>query len=126
MSCLILIIAPLLTPACLSPDTVGGITASFAATGQGYLDPTRKHPGPHCPWASAGQFIYPSSVNAADLLVSFSKPLIAFSILYAPQELACDDSATMRVTAYMNSTPVGTSTTNATCALCLHLAGANT
>jgi hypothetical protein len=70
------------------------------------------------PAGFAGNCIYPSSVYASDLLVSFSEPLISFSILYASQELACDDSATMRVTAYVNSTPVGTSTTNAT-ALCV-------
>jgi uncharacterized protein YqkB len=97
--------------------TVGGITAHFSATGQGYSIQSVST-APVVPVGFAGQFIYPSSVFAADLLVSFSKPLIAFSILYAPQELACDDSATMRVTAYMNGTPVGTSTTNAT-ALCV-------
>lgn len=47
-------------------------------------------------------------------MVGFSKPLTDFTILYATQELACDDSATMRVTAYMNGTPVGTSTANST------------
>jgi hypothetical protein len=33
--------------------------------------------------------------------------------MYSPQELGCDDSARMRVTAYMNGTSVGTNTTTA-------------
>ena len=77
------------------------------------------------PVGFSGNCIYPSSINAADLLVNFSKPLNAFSILYATQELACDDSATVRVTAYMNGTSVGTSTTNST-ALCVCTWQANT
>src|ERR1019366_7940765 len=39
--------------------------------------------------------------------------LTDFSILYAPEEYACDSSATMRVTAYLYGTLVGTATTNA-------------
>ena len=66
------------------------------------------------PGGFSGRFIYPSGINAADFLVSFSTPLTDFSILYASQELACDSSATMRVTAYMNGTLVATATTNAT------------
>jgi hypothetical protein len=107
--------APLHTPLPISL-TVGGITAHFSATGQGYS--IQDTSAPVVPVGFSGRFIYPSSVYAADLLVSFSTPLIAFSILYASQELACDDSATMRVTAYMDSTPVATATTNAT-ALCV-------
>jgi hypothetical protein len=55
----------------------------------------------------------PSGVYAADLNVAFSQTLTSFSILCAPQELACDSSARMRVTAYMDATLVGTATTNA-------------
>jgi hypothetical protein len=65
------------------------------------------------PAGFSGNCIYPSSIYAADLIVNFSAPLMDFSILYAPQELACDSSATMRVTAYMAGTSVGTATTNA-------------
>jgi|GEM_PF-2107078 len=93
--------------------TVGGITAHFSATGQGYSIQSASS-APIVPAGFSGRFIYPSSVFAADLLVSFSKPLTDFSIQYATQELACDDSATMRVTAYMNGTLVGTSTANST------------
>jgi len=92
--------------------TVGGITAHFTATGAGYSIQSVTT-ATVVPVGFSGSFIFPSSINASDLLVSFSAPITDFSILYAPQELACDSSATMRVTAYMNSTLVGTATTNA-------------
>src|ERR1035438_4996763 len=92
--------------------TVGGITAHLSATGQGYS--IQDTTAPVVPAGFSGRFIYPSSINAADLLVSFSTPLTDFSILYASQELACDSSATMRVTAYLNGAFVATATTNAT------------
>lgn len=108
--------APLYAP--LPMDvTAGGITAHLAATGQGYSIQSAST-APVAPVGFSGHYLYPSSVYAADLAVTFSQPLTAFSIQYAPQELACDDSATMRVTAYLNTLPVGTSTTNAT-ALCV-------
>ena len=97
--------------------TVGGITASMSATGQGFSIQPANSLG-FTPAGFAGNCVYPNSINAADLVVSFSAPLTDFSILYATQELACDDSATMRVTAYMNGTLVGMSTTNST-ALCV-------
>jgi hypothetical protein len=93
--------------------TVGGITASFTATGLGYSIQPANTLG-FTPVGFAGNCIYPNSGNAADLLVSFSTPLTDFSILYAPQELGCDSSATMRVTAYLNGAFVATATTNAT------------
>ena len=89
--------------------TVGGITAHFSATGQGFSIQRADTMG-FTPAGFAGNCIYPSSVFAADLLVGFSRKLTDFSILYAPQELACDSSATMRATAYMNSSFVGTNT----------------
>jgi hypothetical protein len=101
--------APLHSPLPLDL-TVGGITAHFSATGQGYSIQEAGTMG-FTPAGFFGYCIYPSSVFAADLLVGFSGILNSFSILYAPQELACDSSATMRVTAYMNDTQVGTSTT---------------
>jgi hypothetical protein len=65
------------------------------------------------PVGFSGNCIYPNSIYAADLLMSFSVPLTDFSLLYAPQELACDSSATMRVTAYMDGRLVGLALTNA-------------
>jgi hypothetical protein len=92
--------------------TVGGITAHFSATGQGYSIQLFNCQG-LSPVGFSGLCIYPSSINAADLSVDFSAPLTNFSLLYAPEEYACDSSATMRVTAYLNGALVGTTTTNA-------------
>ncbi len=92
--------------------TVGGITAHFSATGQGYSIQLFNCQG-LSPVGFSGLCIYPSSVYAADLIVDFSTPVTDFSILYAPEEYACDSSATMRVTAYLNGGLVGTATTNA-------------
>jgi hypothetical protein len=92
--------------------SVGGITASFSATGQGFSIQPADTMG-FTPVGFAGNCIYPNSIYAADLLVGFSAPLTSFSILYAPQELGCDDSATMRVTAYLGGTLVGTATATA-------------
>lgn len=92
--------------------TVSGITASLTATGQGFSIQQSSVLG-FTPAGFSGLCVYPSSVFAADLQVGFSQTLTNFSILYAPEEYACDSSATMRVTAYMNGTYVGTATTNA-------------
>ena len=92
--------------------TAGGITAQFSATGQGFSIQAANTMG-FTPVGFSGNCIYPNSIYAADLAVNFSTPLTDFSILYAPQELACDSSATMRVTAYLNGVLVGTATTNA-------------
>lgn len=103
--------APVYTPLPVSL-TQGGITAHFTATGAGYSIQSVTT-ATVVPVGFSGNFIFPSSIYAADLMVSFSAPIVDFSILYAPQELACDSSATMRVTAYMNNLLVGTATTNA-------------
>ena len=92
--------------------TVGGLTAQLSATGQGFSIQAANTMG-FTPVGFSGNCIYPSSVFAADLLISFSTPLTNFSILYAPQELACDSSARMKVTAYLSDSLVGSNTTNA-------------
>ncbi len=92
--------------------TVAGVTAQLSATGQGFSIQAANVLG-FTPAGFAGNCISPNSISAADLMISFSVPLIDFSILYAPHELACDSSATMRVTAYLDSALVGTATTNA-------------
>ncbi|HTL56650.1 MAG TPA: hypothetical protein VL361_13280 [Candidatus Limnocylindrales bacterium] len=96
------------------PITVstGGLIAQLSATDQGFSIQLANTMG-FTPIGFAGNCIYPNSVFAADLLVSFSMSLTDFSILYAPQELACDSSATMRVTAYLDSVLIGTAITNA-------------
>jgi len=92
--------------------TSSGLTAQFSATGQGFSIQSANVLG-FTPAGFSGLCIYPSSVYLADLRVSFSKPVTDFSILYAPEEYACDASATMRVTGYMNGVFVATNTQNA-------------
>jgi hypothetical protein len=102
--------APLYSPLPINL-TEGGITAHFTSTGQGF---SIQGPGaPVVPLGFTGRFIYPSSINPADLLISFDQTLTSFSILYSPEEYGCDDSATMRVTAKMNGVFVGSSTKTA-------------
>ena len=91
--------------------TVGGITAHFSATGQGFS--IQDMSAPVAPVGFSGNFIYPNSIFPADLLIAFDRPMTDFSILYAVDELGCDDSATMRVTATMNGNFVGTNTKTA-------------
>lgn len=92
--------------------TVDGVTAHFSATGDGFAIQPANTMG-FTPAGFGGLCIYPNGVFAADLLVSFSVSVTGFSILYAPQELGCDDSAIMRVTAYRDGLPVGGNTTTA-------------
>ncbi len=89
--------------------TVGSITAHLSGTGQGYSIQAANVHG-FTPTGFSGNVIDPSSINLADLLISFNQKLTDFSIMYACQELACDDAATMRVTAYLNGNYVGTNT----------------
>jgi hypothetical protein len=92
--------------------TVGNVTAHFSATGQGFSIQPANTMG-FTPAGFGGLCIYPNSIYLADLLVGFSVPVTDFSILYAPQELGCDDSAIMRVTAYQDGALRGTATTTA-------------
>jgi hypothetical protein len=98
--------------------TVGGITASFSKTGLGgfYVDLPQNTIGV-LPAGFSGLCLNPTSTSGAELDIGFSVPLTDFAILYAAQELACDQSATMKVTAYLNGALAGSATTNAT-ALC--------
>jgi len=58
------------------------------------------------PVGFTGLCLAPSN-TAKDLTITFSTVISDFSILYAPQELACDSSATMRAYAYMDTTLLG-------------------
>jgi hypothetical protein len=93
-------------------STRSGITAHFSASGQGYSIQDAGVLG-FTPAGFTGNAIYPNSVYAADLMVGFSKQLTSFSIMYAPEEYACDSSATLRVTGYLGATFVATATTTA-------------
>lgn len=87
--------------------TAGGMTAHFSG---GYSIQPAGTLG-LTPAGFSGLCLYPNSVFASDLLIGFPVTLIDFSILYAVDELGCDTSATMRVTAYRNGLAVGTNTT---------------
>lgn len=95
-------------------QTVGGITAHFSATGQGYSIQNANALG-FTPQGFDGRIIYPNSIYAADLLVHFDHSISDFSIMCCTQELGCDDAATVRVTAYLNSNYVGYTDRMATC-----------
>jgi hypothetical protein len=86
--------------------TVNGVTAHF--TGNYSTQPVGTLG--IAPAGMSGWYLYPSSIYQSDLGIGFSEALKDFSILYAPDELACDASARMRVTAYMNGASVGTNT----------------
>lgn len=103
--------APLSSPLPID-QTVGGITAHLSATGQGYSIQNANVLG-FTPQGFSGRILYPNSIYLADLLIHFNQALADFSIMYSCQELGCDDAATMRVTAYMNGTFVGTNTKTA-------------
>jgi hypothetical protein len=92
--------------------TVEGITAHFSACFYNYSIQRADVLG-FTPVGFAGRCIYPNTVYLCDLYVAFSRPLTDFSIMYAPEEYGCDDSAIMRVTAYMGGTYVGTNTATA-------------
>ena len=62
------------------------------------------------PQGFSGLCIFPSTIYQSDLLVSFDTQLTSASILYAPEEYATDSSCTMRMTAYLGTTYVGTNT----------------
>ncbi len=85
--------------------TQGGITASLSAGINGYS--IQDSSAPVFPSGFSGLFLYPNSIYGTDVMVSFNHTLTDFSILYAAWELGCDDSCTVRVTAYMGSTLVG-------------------
>lgn len=90
----------------------GGVTAQLTSTGQGFSIQAANTMG-FTPAGFSGNCVYPNSVFAADLLIGFSQAVTNFSIMYAPQELGCDDSATMRVTAYSDASLIGSATATA-------------
>src|SRR5512133_322465 len=89
-----------------------GLTAQFSATGQGYSIQRADTMG-FTPAGFSGLCLYPNSINASDLMISFSARLVTVSVLYSPQELGCDTSARMRLSAFFDGVYVGTSNTNA-------------
>lgn len=90
-------------------QSADGLNAHFAATGSGFSLQPANTMG-FTPVGFSGYCIYPNSVFASDLTITFDLALTDASILYAPQELATDSSCTMRITAYSGTTYVGTNT----------------
>ncbi|MCX5690807.1 MAG: immunoglobulin domain-containing protein, partial [Planctomycetota bacterium] len=62
------------------------------------------------PAGFSGLMLFPNSVFAADLIADFSTNLSYFSMMYCPLELGCDDSSTIRATAFLRGVQVGTIT----------------
>ena len=89
--------------------TVGAVTAHFSG---GFSIQLANSMG-FTPAGFAGLCIYPNSVFASDLDIAFDQAVTSFSIVYAPQELACDSSAIMRVTAWRDAILVGSALTTA-------------
>ena len=88
----------------------GGFSVGIggAATFQGgYYIQTTGNTILYTPPGFDGYSLIPTSVYGSDLTITFDTPISDFSILLAPQELACDSSATLRATAYLGSTLVG-------------------
>jgi hypothetical protein len=92
--------------------TVGGVTATLSATGQGYSVQNVDVVG-FTPQGFSGYWLYPNGVAPSDIRVTFSATLKNFSIMYSPQELGCDFSAVMRATGFLNDVFVATNTTTA-------------
>ncbi len=91
-------------------QTAGGITAHFTASGSSYSIQSADVLG-FTPAGFSGYCLYPDSVFASDLMISFNQSLTDVSILYAPEEYATDSSCTMKITAYLGTSAVGTNTT---------------
>lgn len=90
--------------------TQAGLTAHLSATGVGYSIQDPVQTILMLPTGFSGYALNPDGVFLADLLVRFDVPLSDFSIMVAPQELACDTTATLRVTGYFGTTFVATAT----------------
>lgn len=91
--------------------TVDGVTAHFSATGQGFSIQNTAQVIGVLPAGFSSLGLVPNSVYLADLLVSFPQTTLTdFSIMFAPQDLDTDTSATLKLTASMNNVFVGMST----------------
>ncbi len=86
--------------------TVSPVMATLSASGQGMSIQPANTMG-FTPVGMGGLCIYPNSVFQSDLTIAFDKDLSACSIMFAPQELGCDDTARMKITAFMGATEVG-------------------
>ena len=93
-------------------QSAGGVNALFSGAGVGYSIQRADALG-FTPAGMSGYVLYPNSVFQSDLSIAFDHSLTDISLLYAPEEYATDSSATIRLTAYLGSSLVGTSTATA-------------
>lgn len=98
----------------------GGVRAHFDATGSAYSIQNIAQVIGMYPTGFAGLGLSPGSVFQSDLTISFfdsatSAPqyLRSISLMVAPQELACDTSSTMKITAFDGVNQVGSATAQA-------------
>ena len=92
--------------------TAGGITGYFSS-GTAWYNYSIQLPADvlgFTPQGFSGLSIWPSTVFQSDLLISFDTQLTSAAVLYAPEEYATDSSCTMRMTAYLGTSYVGTIT----------------
>lgn len=92
----------------------GGVRAHFTATGSGYSIQNTAQVIGVLPTGFSGLGLCPNSVFGADLMVSFFDAstsnvlqLSSVSFMTAPQELACDTSSTIRLSAFHGASLVG-------------------
>jgi hypothetical protein len=91
--------------------TAGGITGYFSSGSPFYNYSIQSADVlGFTPEGFSGLCIFPSTIYQSDLLVAFDTQLTSASILYAPEEYGTDSSCTMRMTAYLGATYVGTNT----------------
>lgn len=92
---------------------VDGLGAHFWATGPSNYRVLPATDGDFPLEGFYGLCIFPDTDTESDLEIDFDQPLGFFSIMYAPNEVGCDDTATMRLTAFLDGVYVGTSTSMA-------------
>jgi hypothetical protein len=92
-------------------QTVGDLTAHFSDQFYGYSIQVPSQSLGVTPAGFSGYALVPSSVFKCDLYIDFSTPLSEISMLYAPHELDCDSSATLRISVYNGANLIGTQTT---------------
>lgn len=89
--------------------TEGGITAHLVGTNYGFSVQAADTLG-FTPPGFGGNCIYPDSIYAADLIITFSTLLSDFSIMFSTEEYGSDSAATMRATGSRNGIDVATNT----------------
>jgi hypothetical protein len=87
----------------------GKITAAFTGGLYGYSIQAANVLG-FTPKGLAGNCLYPNTVYASDVGITFNHAMTAIQMKFSPEEYATDSSATMQVSAYLGTTFVGSAT----------------